>query len=147
MHAARDTAYSTILLVDDDRMSTLAIQRALKNLSVQTPTRLAQNGYEALDILKTTYFKTGDTPPALLVILDNNMPRMNGLEFLTKVRQTSYFKSLTVFYFEHDPFRRGGTAPSHPDVTAYLSKDELQPSLARALNALDRPPPQNPTFV
>ena len=34
-----------ILLVDDDRISMLAMQRALKNLSVQTPTQLAQNGH------------------------------------------------------------------------------------------------------
>ena len=77
---------ATILLVDDDPTSNYLNQLLLKELAVADQLLVATNGAEALHIL------THVLPPAaadcpVLVLLDVNMPVMNGLEFLEAYRQ------------------------------------------------------------
>ena len=66
-----------ILLVEDDRVDAMTLKRALKDLKVTNPLVHKLNGEEALDYLQSD---SNDKP--CVIILDLNMPKMNGMEFL-----------------------------------------------------------------
>jgi CheY-like chemotaxis protein len=70
-----------ILLVEDDAVDVLTVRRALADLEVANPLSVAANGEEALRIL---HDDAGRRPA--IILLDLNMPRMSGLEFLRRAR-------------------------------------------------------------
>jgi CheY-like chemotaxis protein len=71
-----------ILLVEDDEVDVMNVRRAFERNNVSNPLFVAGNGLEALDVLR------GDDMPKerRLVLLDLNMPKMNGIEFLEALR-------------------------------------------------------------
>jgi CheY-like chemotaxis protein len=75
-----------ILLVEDNEIDVQVVQRNLKKINVQNPLHTASDGVEALEIL---YGKNGreKLSQPCLILLDINMPRMNGFEFLTEIRR------------------------------------------------------------
>ena len=71
-----------ILLVEDDEVDVMNVRRAFEKNHIANPLLVASNGLEALDKLRS-----GELPKnRRLVLLDLNMPRMNGIEFLREVR-------------------------------------------------------------
>ena len=80
-----------ILLVEDDEIDVLTVRRALKELKIANQLSVAANGEEALALLK----KNGATRPAL-ILLDLNMPRMSGLEFLRQARADGCVRGIPV---------------------------------------------------
>jgi CheY-like chemotaxis protein len=82
----------TIMLVEDDEVDIMNVKRAFKKNNITNPLLIAHNGLEALDILR-------DPEIALpkVVILDINMPRMNGIEFLQEIRKDPELNMLSVF--------------------------------------------------
>ena len=75
-----------ILLVDDDSTTNFLNQRLLGNLRVSREVREALNGAEALALLQACCREAPDTFPAL-ILLDLNMPVMDGFEFLEAYQQ------------------------------------------------------------
>jgi CheY-like chemotaxis protein len=80
-----------ILLVDDDRVDVMTTKRALKDIHVTNPVYTAGNGEEALELLRDE--KT-DKPG--IILLDLNMPRMNGVEFLRVIKNDASLKRIPV---------------------------------------------------
>jgi CheY-like chemotaxis protein len=80
-----------ILLVEDDSVDAMTVRRALKELHVTNPLALAENGEEALAYL---HGPNNDRP--CIIMLDLNMPVMNGLEFLRVVKVDSELKRYPV---------------------------------------------------
>jgi CheY-like chemotaxis protein len=76
-----------ILLVEDDEVDVMAVRRAFKQGNIINPLYVAGNGLEALMMLRG---KSGQPPTVPLerriILLDLNMPKMNGLEFLQELR-------------------------------------------------------------
>src|ERR1700730_7045559 len=74
----------TVLLVDDDKVDTMAVRRSFQALNITNPVVEARNGIEALDRLRglNGYEMV---PRPCLVMLDLNMPRMGGIEFLEQL--------------------------------------------------------------
>jgi len=81
----------SILLVEDDHIDILAVKRALKEIEATNPLSVVNNGEEALDFLRN---KSNEKPA--IVLLDLNMPKMNGIEFLRVVKQDCELKSIPV---------------------------------------------------
>jgi CheY-like chemotaxis protein len=81
----------TILLVEDDEVDVMNVKRAFKKNNISNPLIVASNGIEALSVLRT------QVPRPRIVLLDLNMPRMGGIEFLKEVRQDPELSSLSVF--------------------------------------------------
>jgi CheY-like chemotaxis protein len=72
-----------ILLVEDDDVDVLTVRRAFQKAHILNPLYVANDGVEALEKLRS-----GEIPSERrLVLLDLNMPRMNGLEFLRELRK------------------------------------------------------------
>lgn len=80
-----------ILLVEDDHLDILDIQRTLDKFNIIHKLQIAKNGEEAIQILDTM------TERPDIVLIDINMPKMNGLEFLNAIRNTDSWKDLKCF--------------------------------------------------
>ena len=82
----------SIMLVEDDEVDIMNVKRAFKKNNITNPIMVARNGLEALDMLT----KPGIALPKV-IILDINMPRMNGIEFLKEIRKDENLKMISVF--------------------------------------------------
>lgn len=81
-----------ILLVEDDEVDVMNVKRAFKKNNIQNELFVAGNGVEALDMLRAAI-----VPLPRIIILDINMPKMNGIEFLKVLRKDENLKSISVF--------------------------------------------------
>lgn len=84
----------TILLVEDDEVDIMNVKRAFKKNNISNPLLVAHNGIEALEVLRST---DSDSPKPKIILLDLNMPRMGGIEFLKEIRQDPALSKLSVF--------------------------------------------------
>ena len=82
---------STILLIEDDVVDMMSVKRALKELQVTNPLTHVENGEEALEFLKNP----ANVKPAI-ILLDLNMPKMNGHEFLALMKNDEELKRIPV---------------------------------------------------
>lgn len=80
-----------ILLVEDDKVDAMTIKRALSEIKVTNPLDIASNGEEALEFLRD-----GKNEKPGIILLDLNMPKMNGIEFLRIVKQDDVLKAIPV---------------------------------------------------
>lgn len=81
-----------ILLVEDDEVDVMNLKRAFKKNNIQNELFVAGNGLEALDMLRSATI-----PSPKIIILDLNMPKMNGIEFLKVIREDENLKNISVF--------------------------------------------------
>lgn len=84
-----------ILLVEDDTLDIIDIKRELDKINVMYNLHVAANGEEALEALQPQAGTEGFQPDVTLI--DINMPKMNGLEFLAEVRRNEKLKGLKCF--------------------------------------------------
>ena len=80
-----------ILLVEDDNVDVMTVKRALKDLKVSNQLVPVSNGEEAIE-----YLKKENTSKPCFVLLDLNMPKMNGAEFLKTVKADKTLKKIPV---------------------------------------------------
>ncbi len=86
----------SILLVEDDELDVRAVKRAFRELKIANALYEARDGLEALDMLRGEHGHT-PLPHPLIILLDLNMPRMGGIEFLDEIRQDPALRASVVF--------------------------------------------------
>jgi CheY-like chemotaxis protein len=86
MHRSRP-----LLLVEDDQIDARTVKRALLDLKVQDAVVHMPNGEEAL-----TYLRSGINEQPCLILLDLNMPKMGGIEFLKEVKKDPTFRRIPI---------------------------------------------------
>ena len=87
---------TNILLLEDDYLDVIDIRRTLDKMDVLYKLHVAKNGEEAIGILKGEGEAALDTLPDI-VLIDINMPKMNGIEFLSEIRKNGKWRSLKCF--------------------------------------------------
>ncbi len=112
----------TILHVEDDQVDRMVIQRVIKKLGITDQITQATNGEEALQILRGSLSTstTGDLPQ--LVLLDINMPKMNGLEFLKELRADPQLRHISVFMMTTSNDDSDRTEAYRYNVAGYIVK-------------------------
>ena len=121
----------TILVVEDDEVDVMTIKRAMKEIHVTNPVEVRWNGEEALDYLQ------GEKELPGIVLLDLNMPRMNGMEFLQHVRSDERLKRIPVVVLTTSREEQDRFSSFNLGVAGYMIKpvDYLQfVEVIRAIN-------------
>jgi hypothetical protein len=86
-----------ILLVEDDEVDVMNVKRAFKKNNITNPLYVASNRLEALDMLRGNHGQPPRVPACQrLILLDLNMPKMGGLEFLQTLRADPELKKIPV---------------------------------------------------
>jgi CheY-like chemotaxis protein len=85
----------SVLLVDDDEGDLLMIQEALDSGTAAHEIHVAHDGQEALDFLRRQG-RFGDAPRPDLVLLDLNMPRMDGRQVLAAVKVDQELRKIPI---------------------------------------------------
>ncbi|MCP3867534.1 MAG: response regulator [Gammaproteobacteria bacterium] len=121
-----------ILLVEDDRVDIMTVQRALKKNAVSNPLHIARTGLEALGMLRGEGYPKLDPPP-VLILLDLNLPKMSGIEFLREVRTDRALKSLRIIVLTSSNEPRDRDAAFQYDVDDYIVKPHSFDEFTRAM--------------
>lgn len=121
-----------ILLVEDDRVDIMTVQRALKRNRVRNPLYVARSGVEALGMLRGEGFTKIDPPPAL-ILLDLSLPKMSGIEFLHDLRGDPELRSLPVIVLTSSNEPRDRAAAFEYDVEDYIVKPHSFEEFANAM--------------
>jgi CheY-like chemotaxis protein len=107
-----------ILLVEDDAVDVLNVRRAFEKNKIANPLFIASNGIEALQMLRN-----GGVPAdRRLVLLDLNMPRMNGIEFLRHLRTDPQLNQTPVVVLTTSNDERDKVEAYNLNVAGYLVK-------------------------
>jgi CheY-like chemotaxis protein len=127
----------TFLLVEDDEVDVMHLQRSFKKLKIANPMVIANDGIEALEILRG---ENGQTQPGqpYIILLDLNMPRMSGLEFLEEIRNDPALKHSVIFVLTTSNDDQDKTKAYDNHVAGYIVKSEAGTSFLEALEMLDR---------
>ncbi len=120
-----DNSTTHILLIEDDEVDVAAIRRALKRANVSNPLAVACDGAEALDILKGQNGREKLPQPCLLLV-DINMPRMNGLEMLEILRCDPAMRQNIVFMLTTSDRNEDKIMAYRLGVAGYVLKDNLE---------------------
>lgn len=124
------------LIVDDDEVSVMAIQRAIKKQKLVNPQQVARDGQEALDILRDET-STDNVLPPYIIILDLNMPRMNGIEFLEVVRGDSTLHRAVIFVLTTSEAPDDIASAYDKNIAGYIVKESASETFADALAMIE----------
>jgi CheY-like chemotaxis protein len=126
-----------ILQVEDNELDIEIFRRAMRKTGLPYPVTVARNGIEALTILRGNE-NTAPLARPSVVLLDLNMPRMNGLEFLDEVRVDPALQDLVVFILTTSDAPRDMIEAYKRNVTGYILKSISGPSVGEALELIRR---------
>ena len=126
----RSSKVVTILLVEDDEIDVKALNRAFEKLKIANPVVVARDGAEAWEMLQTL-------PRPFLVITDINMPRLNGIELLRKIRQSEQLRDSIVFVLTTSNDEQDKVDAYHLNVAGYMLKTDMGASFTRAIELID----------
>jgi CheY-like chemotaxis protein len=126
-----------VLLVDDDDGDAKSVQRAFRSASIVNPIVRAVDGVDALDILRGTNGKTKLDAPYLLLV-DMNMPRMNGIELVEALRKDRDLRSGIVFMLTTSSRDEDKLAADDLNVAGYIIKQRAGEDFQRLIEMMQR---------
>lgn len=121
-----------ILLVEDDRVDAMTAERALKELGIDNQLAQAGNGEEALEYLRDD---VSENP--CLILLDLNMPRMSGLEFLEIIKQDQCLRLIPVVVLTTSKEERDRLESFKLSVAGYMVKPVDYRQFVEAVKLID----------
>ncbi|MDB4886425.1 MAG: hypothetical protein JWN79_1863 [Gemmatimonadetes bacterium] len=123
-----------ILLVEDDEVDVMNVERAFRKNHISNPLFVAGNGLEALERLRS-----GTIPKERrIVLLDLNMPKMNGIEFLTELRKDPELRHTTVVVLTTSNAERDKIDAYNLNVAGYLLKPVTFSNFCEVMAALNK---------
>ena len=120
----------SVLLVEDDDVSAESVTRSLKKVSPDIDIIVAENGKVALDIIEDRIPDRLIKTP-YIVLLDLNMPVMNGHEFLEEVRKSEKHNDLVVFVLTTSDDERDRNQAYHHHIAGYMVKSAVGPQFSK----------------
>jgi CheY-like chemotaxis protein len=124
-------ADETILLIEDDRVDIMTVQRALKKNAIGNPLFIARTGLEALNMLRGKEGHEKISPA--LILLDLNLPKMSGIEFLHELRGDPELQELHIIVLTSSNEPKDRAAAFEYDVDDYIVKPHSFDEFTRAM--------------
>jgi len=118
-----------VLIVDDDDVSAESVIRSFKRHSIKCDIVVACDGLEALDIINNKH-DTKFLPDNFIVLLDLNMPRMDGFGFLEAVRSDINLKRTVIFILTTSARDTDRLRAYNDNVAGYMIKSAVGPQFA-----------------
>jgi CheY-like chemotaxis protein len=130
------TGTVNLLLVEDDEVDVQGFKRAFAKHRIGNPIITAKDGIEALEILRGENGKTR-LPKPHVVLLDLNMPRMNGFEFLEAIRADPELASTLVFMVTTSKAEEDKAKAYGQHVAGYIVKQDPANTFVQAVSMLE----------
>jgi CheY-like chemotaxis protein len=124
-----------ILLVEDDEVDVMNVKRAFQKNNLTNPIFHAGNGIEALQMLRGETGKE-QIPMPRIILLDLNMPRMGGIEFLHELRKDEILKNISVFVMSTSNEDKDKVDAYNLNVAGYILKPLSMESFVSAVSIL-----------
>ena len=122
-----------ILLVEDDNVDVMTVKRALKDLRVTNQLVPTGDGEEAIE-----YLKDGNAPKPSIILLDLNMPKMDGAEFLKVVKADNTLKKIPVVILTTSNSDRDVIESFELGAAGYMVKSVDYEKFVETIRAIDR---------
>lgn len=120
----------SVLLVEDDDVAAEAVERSLRKHEVDCTVVWAEDGQVALEILHGRHPTKSISAP-FMILLDLNMPRMNGFEFLQELRADTRLRASVVFVLTTSDSDGDRTRAYHENIAGFMVKACVGPQFAR----------------
>ena len=134
-----DEKIINILLVEDDEVDVMNVKRAFKKYRITNPLYTAGNGIEALRMLQPPDGEPPEVPQTRrLILLDLNMPKMNGLEFLHEIRNNEVLKRTPVIVLTTSDEDKDRIEAYNLNVAGYILKPVTFINFAEVMVALNK---------
>lgn len=125
-----------ILLIEDDQVDVQGVKRSFRDAKIANPIHVAKDGVEALEILRGENGHARLPSPNIL-LLDLNMPRMNGIEFLEEIRKDKALHASIVFVLTTSSAEEDICRAYEHHIAGYIVKPEAGSDFLSALEMLD----------
>jgi CheY-like chemotaxis protein len=122
----------SLLIIDDDDVDAIALKRALNKLRLVNTAYRARDGQEALEMLRS-----GAVPSPYIILLDLNMPRMNGLEFLQVLRSDPQLTHAVVFVLSTSKSDEDLVAAYRSHVAGYVFKQHMDRDFLEMISLIE----------
>ncbi len=124
----------SVLVVEDDDVAAEAVTRAIVKLHTGCRIVVAQDGLDALDVLRGNGDRQIDKP--FVILLDLNMPRMNGFEFLAALRADKDLRDSIVFVLTTSDAESDRSRTYHENIAGYMVKSAVGPQFSKLTRLL-----------
>jgi CheY-like chemotaxis protein len=114
-----------ILIVEDDEIDVESLKRLFDKKDIKNPVYRAANGVEALEIMRGENNRA-KVPKPYVVLLDINMPLMNGIELLKELRNDENLKDTVVFVLTTSPRDEDKSISYQLNVAGYFLKQDIK---------------------
>ena len=122
----------TVFVIDDNDVDIEAVHRAFRRVKIGNPIAVAHDGKEALQMLRA-----GEVPSPYIILLDLNMPGMDGLTFLEELRADDQLRSSVVFIVTTSDAARDLQASYQLNVAGYVVKGKIGDDFLRLTGLLE----------
>jgi CheY-like chemotaxis protein len=123
-----------VVLVEDDQVDVMNVERAFKKNNISNPLFVASNGLEALELLRSSTVPRKNR----IILLDLNMPKMNGIEFLRALRADSELAPTPVVVLTTSNEDQDRVEAYELNVAGYLLKPVTFASFVEVMAALNK---------
>lgn len=127
-----------ILLVEDDDVDVMNVRRSFKKNNITNPLHIAGNGLEALEILRGRSSEHDFPPERRIILLDLNMPKMNGIEFLRELRNDPDLHMIPVIVLTTSDEERDKVEAYRLNVAGYIVKPVTLANFVETVAALNK---------
>jgi len=121
-----------ILLAEDNAVDVMIVERAFKDLNIKNQLVCTGNGEEALE-----YLKNDSNKKPCIILLDLNMPKMNGIEFLKIVKADKVLKKIPVIVLTTSSQQRDIVESFKLSIAGYIVKSVDYSKFTQAISTIN----------
>lgn len=120
-----------VMLIEDDTIDVMAVKRAFTDLKITNPLVCSEDGKATLEQLKNGFYKP------CLIILDLNMPKMNGFEFLEAIKRDDTLKQIPIVILTTSNDKQDKVKTFQSSVAGYIVKPANYTNFLEAVRTIN----------